>query len=70
MDPLTAALVMAAAASQSPIMCNVNALSKPEREEHSVETKRLKAAVQKIEDVDGGYRWHLAPQLTAGDLLR
>jgi hypothetical protein len=70
MDPLTSALIVAAAASESPIICNLNALSKAEREEHSTDTKRLKAAVQRIEDVDGGYRWHLGPQVTAADLLR
>ena len=70
MDPFTSALVMAAAAAQSPIMCNLNALSKAEREEHSADTTRLRTAIEKVEEVDGGYRWHLGAHVSAADLLR
>jgi len=70
MDPLTSVLMMAAAVTESPIVCNLNALSQAERDEHVADTKRLRAAIDRIEEVDDGYRWHLGPLTAAADLLR
>ena len=55
---------------QPPIVCNLNALTPEQREQHAQVTARVKAAVTKTEDVDGGYRFHLRSSLAAADLFQ
>jgi hypothetical protein len=55
---------------ESPIVCNLNALTPTQREVHAQLTARLKAAVTKTEDVGGGYRFHLSATLPSADLFQ
>lgn len=57
-------------AAESPIMCNLKALTPAERTAHAATTKKMAAAVVKVEDVEGGYRLHLNNTLAAGELLQ
>src|SRR5881397_932057 len=58
------------AVADSPIICNLNALTPAERTEHATLTKRLAASVVRVEEVEGGYRIHLSPDLAPGELLQ
>jgi hypothetical protein len=61
---------LAQAATESPIMCKLNVLTSAERAAHAATTKKLAAAVVKVEDVEGGYRIHLTNALAPGELLQ
>lgn len=65
-----AATVVLAGQSESPIACNLGALTAAEREQQAQITKRLGAAVQKIEELPDGYKIHLGAQFSTEDLLR
>ena len=65
-----AATTLAQPAAESPIMCNLQALTPAERTAHAATTKKLAAAVMKVEDVDGGYRIHVNGTLAASELLQ
>jgi|SRR6185295_2510625 len=55
---------------ESPIVCNLSALTPAEREHHAQLTARLKTAITKMEDVEGGYRFHLPSTLPSADLFQ
>jgi hypothetical protein len=63
-------LVVAAAVAQSPIMCNLNALSAAEREQHAAATVRLKAAMVRAEELKDGFRFFLRADMPITDLFR
>lgn len=65
-----AATTLAQPAAESPIMCNLKALTSAERTAHAATTKKLAGAVVKVEDVEGGYRIHLNATLAASELLQ
>ena len=48
-----------AAEKESPIACNLRALTVAERQQHAVASKRLLAALTSRHDVEGGYVFHL-----------
>ena len=57
-------------AKESPIVCNLNALTPTQREHHAQLTARLKAAITTTEDVEGGYRFHSISTLPSADLFQ
>jgi hypothetical protein len=66
---LLALVASVSGVTESPIICNLNALTKAEREQHALMTKQLETAVIKVEEVNGGYRIYLRPSMPAGALL-
>src|SRR5215211_1616539 len=55
---------------ESPIVCNLKALTPAQRDHHAQLTARLKAAITKTEDVEEGYRFHLPATLPSADLFQ
>lgn len=70
MVALLVSLLIVQAVPDTPIACNLNALSAIEQQQHAARTGRLMSAVVKVEDVANGYRLHFGPDLLAADLLR
>jgi hypothetical protein len=56
--------------TESPIVCNLNVLTPAQREHHAQLTVRLKAAITKTEEVEGGYRFHLPSRVPSADLFQ
>jgi len=66
---LIASLMLIGNVRETPIVCNLNALTAAEREQHAATGGRLKAAVVRIDDLPDGYRLYLDSSLPAGELL-
>jgi hypothetical protein len=66
---LCASLLLAGAPPDTPIACNLNALSAVERQQHAARSERLKEAVVKVEEVADGYRLFFDPTLSPAELF-
>jgi hypothetical protein len=66
---LLAAMLLFGSVQETPIVCNVSALTTAERQQHAARSERLKSAIVRIEDVTGGYRLYLNSALPVADLL-
>lgn len=70
MSVLLAVVAFAAVGGDSPIICNLNALTKAERAAHMKITERLTSSVAGVEEVDGGYRLILRFEFALADLMQ
>jgi hypothetical protein len=70
MFSLLALVVALGTASETPIVCNLRALTPAEHIRHAATGYRLKAAVINVVEVEGGYRLTLSADFPASDLLQ
>lgn len=56
--------------TESPIACNLNALTPAQRVQQSQLAARLKAAIAATEEVDGGYRFLIRASLSPADIFQ
>jgi hypothetical protein len=56
---LLAAMLALTGSTDSPIVCNLGALTPPERDQHQDLSRRVKAAVIRTDELAKGYRFHV-----------
>src|SRR5262245_54102489 len=61
-------LLTATSFAQSPIVCNLKALTASEREHHEAVTRKLKAAIADVKELSNGFSFRLSPGIRIAEV--